>query len=181
MNRFSIHVLSWAALLGAVAMWAGVALFAWMIAAERSERISRIENSAQESVQRSALQKLHALARDTREERGLLETLAQSDISDILDTIEAVGRDAGVSIEIGQASTGAAPTEESSLQTTALLFSAEGTFSKLSQVAALVQVFPLPALVDEVQFERIESASTKAPPWRINVRMRVFTTAELST
>lgn len=173
-------VLAWTALLVAAVLSIGVGYFAWTISAKKAARATSVLESAEESVKQAALIKLHALVRDTRDERARLESIARTDINTVLDTIETVGRDTNTKIEIGQAASGAAPTLEAPLQATTFTISANGSFAKLSQVVALLEVLPIPSLIEEMQLERIESADPKAPPWRLVMRIRIFTTTELS-
>jgi len=179
MQRMSIKYLSYLALLGALLLWSGVAYFAWAISGEEAKRSERIANLEQESIQQSASLKLHALARDTKEDREALESITLVGINSILDGIEGVARDARIPIEIGQAS--AASDSATPLHTTSLTVDASGSFSQVTHAVALLEAFPVPSTIDQVQLERIENADNKKAAWRAVVRMRVFTTGEIAS
>ncbi len=174
---------SWLALIAAILVWLFVGLFAWTIHAEKTARMSRDSDSEYISATQDASLRLRALARDTRAERALLDQLAETDVAQIVDTIESVGRDAGVVLEIGQALSAPSGDTPSPAKTVSLFVSAEGTFSTVMRAARLLASLPIPSLIQEIQFEHVASGGGGAAKsgWRLGVRILFLTTAEISS
>src|SRR3989344_3752427 len=185
MLRRAIPYLSWICLLAAVAAWAGAGYFAWTISARADARAERLAALEQESARHAAGLRLHALARETREARDALEGIARPGIIEMIESIEAAGRDAGISLEIGEAAF--APSDPAA-RTRTLAFTVEGggTFSKVMHAAALLESLPLPSSVDDVQLENLPagaaaSGRSGAGSWRLVIRIRFLTTADISS
>src|SRR3990167_3738942 len=101
LKKYSSY-LSSIALLTAVLVWFVVGLLARAVYVEKQARASNDFNTGYISAAQDASLRLRALARDTREERALLDQIAGADITHIVDTIERAGRDAGVAPLISQ-------------------------------------------------------------------------------
>lgn len=174
----------WLVLSAAVLVWLSVGIFAWTIHAEKQARMSKDFDTEYVSAAEDASLRLRALARDTREERALLDRITGADITRIVDTIEMVGRDAKVALEIGQALS--APSGDTPRPATAVSFfvSAEGTFPAVMRAAQLLGSLPVPSFIEEMQFERAAATGTSgrgAATWRLGVRVRLLTTADISS
>lgn len=174
---------SWWALIAAVLVWIFVGLFAWTIHAEKEARMSRDYDSEYVSATQDASLRLRALARDTRVERALLDQLAETDVTQIIDTIESAGRDAGVALEIGQALSAPSGDAPSPAKTVSLFVSAEGTFSAVMRATRLLASLPIPSLIEEIQFEHTASSGsgTTKSDWRLGIRILFLTTADISS
>src|SRR3990167_231014 len=181
-QKYSAY-LSWPAFLAAVLIWLSVGLFAWTIRAEKQMRASKDFDTEFIATTQDASLRLRALARDTREERALLDQIAGADITRIVDTIERAGRDAGVALEIGQALSAPSGDTPNPANAVSFFVSAEGTFAAVMRAARLLASLPLPALIEEVQFERIAAAPGRggAAKWQLGVRIRFFTTSDISS
>ncbi len=172
---------SWVALAAAVALWAGVGYFAWMITSAAEEHAARIAGMEQEELEHAAALRLHALARDTEDARTKLEQLSDSDIVEILDIIESLARDTGVPIGIGQAPS-ISSTEASPVRVASFIIEAQGTFTQVAQAVALLESLPIPSHLDELQLERLpsaESGKSAKSSWRVVTQIRFFTTADI--
>src|SRR3989338_2586157 len=90
LKKYSAY-LSSAALLAAVLVWFAVGLLARTVYVEKQARASNDFNTGYMSAAQDASLRLRALARDTREERALLDRIARADITHIVDTIEGAG------------------------------------------------------------------------------------------
>lgn len=172
---------SWLAFAVALALCAGVGYFAWMITAAAEEHSSKIASMEQEELESAAALRLHALARDTKDARTKLEQLSDADILEILDTIEALARDTGVPIQIGAPSISS--NEASPVRTASFIIEAQGTFTQVAHVVALLESLPIPSALDELQLERLPSSEGSKPArsWHIVTQVRIFTTADIPT
>jgi len=182
MNYSTIPYFSWIALALALALWAGVGYFAWAISEEQSAHVSRLSEAEQASVRQEAQLRLHALARETKDARTKLEETARRDVVEILEAVERVGRDAGVPVEIGEALSGSGSDLSSSVHSVAFVVKAEGTFTKITHTAALLESLPVPSFLDELQLEQLPSSGSgksKASSWRLVARMHFLTTADI--
>jgi len=182
LKKYSAY-LSSIALLTAVLVWFAVGLLARTVYVEKQARASNDFNTGYMSAAQDASLRLRALARDTREERALLDRIAGADITHIVDTIERAGRDAGVALEIGQALSAPSGDTPNPANAVSFFVSAEGTFAAVMRAARLLASLPLPALIEEVQFERIAAAPGRggAAKWQLGVRIRFFTTSDISS
>jgi hypothetical protein len=183
-QRYSAYF-SWFAVLAAAIVWLSAGLFAWTIQSEETARTLRDLDTEYVSAAQDTALRLRALARDTQEERSLLDQLAKTDIAEIIDAVEKAGRDAGVVFQIGQALS--APPAETPLpgKTVSFFVSTEGTFSAVMHAARLLTLLPIPSLIEEIQFERSAVAGGTsgrgASTWRLGMRVRFLTTAEISS
>lgn len=170
---------SWLALLAAITLWAGVGYFAWMITAAAEEHSSKIASMEQEELESATALRLHALARDTKDERAKLEQISGADILEILDTIEALARDTGVPIQTGAPSISS--NEASPVRVASFIVEAQGTFTQVAQAVALLESLPVPSALDELQLERTpdREGSKPARNWRVVTQVRIFTTADI--
>lgn len=170
---------SWVALLAAFALWAGVGYFAWTIADAAEEHRAIIASMEQEELEHATALRLHALARETKDMRTRLEQISNSDLVEILDTIEALARDTRIPIGIGQAPS-IVSTESSPIRIASFVIEAQGTFSQVVQVIALLETLPIPSTLDELQLEQQAGAEGKsAKSWHLVAQMRFFTTADI--
>ena len=184
MHRSLIPYFSWIALVLAIALWAGVGYFLKVIADEEFTQTSRVSDAQQESVRQEAMLRIHAIARETKDARAELEKTAQVGVVEILETIERVGRDAGVSIEIGEVLSSPGTGSASIVRSAAFVVESEGTFGKIMHAAALLESLPIPSSIDEIQFEQLPSSGSGRSGtslWRLVVRMHFLTTADISS
>lgn len=180
MHTSRIKYLSWAAFLAAICAWGLVGLCTWTIFAAKDARIFRNADSEQTALRQASALRTHALARDTKDVRAQLEAYAYLDVLSIVDTIESVKKDARVGIDIGQALS-AGENATSLAHTVGFIVEARGSFSAITHAAALLQSLPIPSAVDQMQFERMQDAAGSPNLWRLTARMRVFTTADISS
>ena len=123
--------------------------------------------------------RLHALARETKDARTRLEQLSDSNLVEILDTIEGLSREVGVPVEIGQAlSASSDPT--SPITNASFVIEATGTFAQVIHAAALLESLPLPSSLEELHLELLPAARGRSS-WHMVVRLQFFTTADFSS
>src|SRR3989344_4859018 len=185
MRSLTTTYLPWITILVAIALWVGVGYFAWTIYSQEFLSAKKIADLDQELIQQAAALRLHALVRDTKEERAKLESVARVDIIEMLESVEQVGRDVGISIEIGQAISAPDSGGGSKVRSVGFVVEGEGSFAKVMHAAALFEALPKPSFVDELQFEMIPASSagskkSAASLWHLVVHMRFISTAEIS-
>jgi|GEM_PF-2265537 len=183
MNK-SISYISWLALVVALLSWAAVAYAGIRIQETARTSGTRALNSDQQASLAAQKSRLHALAVDTQMDRESLETLMQSDIVSIANTIESTGRSAGVVARVSAAIPTGNPKEipgGAPLYSVAFIVQAEGTFAGLNNALRLFEKLPYLATVEQFEFERGGSAEKNAPPWRMNVRIRILTTSAITS
>ncbi|MBI2610601.1 hypothetical protein HYW60_01540 [Candidatus Kaiserbacteria bacterium] len=181
LNILVTRYVSWLAFALALLLWAAVGYFAWTISAAAEEHRATIARMQEESAEHSSALRLHAIARETKEARAELEELSDADLLEILDTIEALARDTGIPIQIGQAPTIAA-SESSPLRTASFTIDSQGSFTQVAHVVAFLESLPLPSALDELQFERLgspESGKSARSLWRVVTKVRFLTTADI--
>ena len=190
MRNFQETYLPWFILALAFAACGAVGYFAWSISDAEAARVSSEATALEEASKFEVDLRIRALARETREARNALESIARTEVISIVEAVEAVGDDAGVRFEILQVAAGtpipAAAPEVPTIRPVNIVVTAQGTFPKLVHAATLLHALPLPSEVYQMQFERIPpeaggSAGGSAGGWRFVVRVRVFTIAEISS
>src|SRR3989344_2866512 len=149
MHRLPVSYLSWLTLAVAIVLWVGVGFAAWTISHEESARTVRMTQEEEESIQQAAMLRLHMLARETRGARTELENIAHRDVVEILDLIEGAGRDAGISVKIGE-SLSADSTSDAPFGSATFVVEASGTFAQVVHAAALFESLPAPSSLPQL-------------------------------
>lgn len=165
-------------LFGALSFWAGIGYFAWKIAEAVEEHGSKIATMKAEEEGSAAALELHALARDTRDARVKLEELSDPDILEIYEMLENLSQYTGIPVHI--ASPTIAPTPTPPVRIATFIIEAQGTFAQVSHLLALLETFPIPSMVDEMQLGLLVREKSKAPnKWRLLAQINIFTTADI--
>ncbi len=186
MKTSRISYVSWLSASLAFVAWAGVGFFAWSISEADSARASAEVSVGEKATEVDTTLRLHALARETKDLRATLESLTHIDVVSIVETIEAVGKDTHVALEINQVVADhplpAASPEAPPIRPVTVALEAQGTFEALLHTAALLHSLPVPSTVEQMQFEHLPvGADTKKGLWRFSARIRVLTTAAISS
>jgi hypothetical protein len=183
-----IALFAWLTVTAALVAWGAFAMFARNIISQEREIKSRATDTEMVAARESAALRLHALVRDTKNAREELDGLAKSEVLEVADAIESVGKFARVKVKIG----GATPESSAqqldgipSLRALDFRVEAEGAFAALMHAVLLFENLPALSSIQNLEFTRIESdgtaAKTKIPIWRLSVRIRVMTTADTPT
>ncbi|GEM_PF-1076062 len=186
MKTRGITLGAWIAIAAAAAAWAAVAAFAWTIQAEMSTRSSQAADARNTATLEDATIRLHALARDTKDLRDQLDSLAQTDVLTVVNTIESVGQVTGVAVKIGDVvPTAAAPATDPNAPTlyeATFVVETDGSFQALMRTAALFEHLPLLSSVDNLELERVSSdPQGKSGTWHGTARIRVLSTSPFSS
>lgn len=165
----------------ALFVWGGVGYFAWTISIEAEAHRSTIAGMEQKTAENAFSLRLHALARETKNERSRLEEISRTDLAGILDGIERLSKDSGIPMEITQAPS-ISRMESSTMRVLSLSVEALGTFAQVARAVALLETIPIPSTVDELRFERTAGAEGAArSSWRMIASVRFLTTADIPT
>jgi len=176
----------WVVFATALLAWGFVGFFAWSLSHAEVARVAEEASVTQKTTQREAALRLHALVRDTKDARAALDSLAQTDVVSMVEALEAVGDATRAHIEIGQVLAGnflpGASPEDTSVRAITVVVEAQGTFAMIVHTAALLYSLPVPSVVDQLQLDRLpKEADTSDGPWWLVARVRVLTTAEISS
>ena len=176
---------SWASILAAMLAWGGVVSFAWTILEMQVARAALSGDLDQAAAKQTVAARARALARETTEERVALERSARVDVLSAVNTIESVGVSAGVTVHVSDARTESSIAGNPgglTLSAIGFVVTAEGTFTGLMRALLLLETLPLPTVIEEVELARppIDETSGNVP-WHLNVRLRLLTTANISS
>ncbi len=187
MNTKTIMILSWLALLAAIAAFAGLGWFAMAIGAERVAYEARTGSSDQVLATLAAQARMHALVTDSAPDRARLESLARVDLLAAVDIIESAGSAGGVKLQVS----GASPEgdvgkkgDSSGLHAVSFSVSADGSFSALMHTVDLLQALPLLTTVESFDLSRVPigtEADASKGAWHMSARVRLVTSSQISS
>ncbi len=171
--------------LGALCAWSGVAFFALSIQ-NMTARAVQIQGSvhAANTKQTTAL-KTRLLAKDIAPERAQLETFFKTDPLFLASLIKQAGKDAGVVVEVQNASLEGVPSSASASSKTprasTVSFALESTadFADLINTVAFLEALPMPSSVQDIDIKRV--SDSRETQWRMGVHMRVLTASQISS
>lgn len=155
-------------------------LLVWTLWADEAARAAQISAAQSASTKTADAQRLQSIARDSADDRAALDVLAHTDIISIVDTIDALGGEAGVKLTIGQATPDDASLESvagSGLHALAFDIEGNGSFGALMKAVALFETMPIPAQLEQLHLARNDN--TVAFPWHMSMRAHVYTTASI--
>lgn len=176
--------------IAALVAWVAVFMYAAWISAQLDANRSQAKDVQSSSEREIALIRLHALARDTENLRAQLEGLTRSDVIGVADTIDSVGRIAGVKLKIGGAIPESVGQKKGTNNPTVLhavnfAVEADGTFASLMHAAELLETLPSPSSVQSLEFNHAplsaDDGSVKSTAWHLTARVRVLTTSDISS
>jgi len=185
--RRNIALFAWATVAAAAALWIAVFMYAAWISAQRDAGASQAADAQSISEREMANIRLHALARDTENLRTQLEGISRVDVIGIADTIDSIGKIAGVTLKIGAATPESnaqrRDTESTPLHAVGFVVEADGTFPSLMHTTALLETLPSLSSVQSLEFEHVPvsggSASAKAALWHLTAHIRVLTAVNI--
>jgi hypothetical protein len=169
----------------AIISWCAVAFFLFVIVQMQSERAQYIEDAAAANLQQGQTAQLRILARETESDRASLDAIANVDVVSAVNFIESV-QASGTVVHVTEAQPVKIAVKANTQQMNVIDLSthAEGSFSSLMRVAQLLETLPLATTVQEVDVSRAPvnpGAKSTAATWSLNMRLRFYTTATLST
>lgn len=168
----------------AVIAWGAVFFESSWLLGSASDRAQSAASSEQMSEKLAYAARLSALAADTKDERAQVEAMVRGDVVAIANTLEAVGKNAGVGAKVSDAlpENGAtALPGGGAVQPIAFIVQTQGTFQALMRAAALYERLALPSQIEQLDMEKSGSGDAKSAPWRMTLRIRVLTSAIITS
>jgi len=178
--RTKIHIIAWTLVALAFCAWGAVWYVGTLIVSEATARAVNAATAEQQLDRLAYAQRLDSLAADTKAERDRLASLTHADVISIINIIESVGKGTHVSdaLPIGspQMLPGNVP-----LQSIQFVVGAQGSFASLMRTVEALEHLPLPASIDQIELQRDAGSASKSVTWRLTARIRVITTAAVSS
>ena len=167
----------------ALITWCVVGFFAWTINTDQIQRLETLSDAQRATIIGASSIRTHALALDTAPQRAELKKLLDVDVVEAANTIESVGKAAGVSLKLGDALPETRPVSEGvTLKAVGFVVEADGKFSALMRAATLLENLSLPSSITRLNIERAPKTSDSAPGlWHMSVYIRVLTTSDISS
>lgn len=179
----NISILAWPLLALSIAAWLGVAYAGSWILQQAQEKGAQASSADQESDRVAYALRLHSLAADTSQDRADLEALVGKDVVAIAKELEATGKSAGAAASVSSASP-EGPVKEipggAPLRGISFIVQLQGSYASLMRAVQLYELLPTPSSIQGVEIERLSQADKNSPPWHMTLRIRIFTTADIS-
>ena len=180
----SLIIRSWVTLLIAILAWCGVGAFAMWLLQMQAERSAYIAEAAAVNLQQGQAAQLRALARETMDSRASLEKATNVDLLSAVTLIESVHASSTSVHVVGAQGTKTVVKGQTQLNTVDLTVRAEGPFLSLVHIMQMLESLPLSTSVQQINLYRIPvdpNAKNTTTVWSLDVRLRFYTTASLST
>lgn len=180
----NIHALALSLLLLAVAAWGGVWYAGSYILNEAGRRASSASVADQQVDKVAFAQRVKALATDTKSDRDTLDALMSNDVVSIVNVIESVGKNAGVSTHVNDAlplGDAQALPDGSSVRSVAFVVESQGSYASLVRLLDAFEHLNLPSSVEQVELQHMPTEKGKISLWRLSTRIRVLTTSRISS
>jgi hypothetical protein len=181
MRGSSLTSVSLLVLVLAVAAWVGV----WFMFSDISGRLNSqtqlLSRAAVKNAQQQNAVETTALAADTAAERASLDGEVATDVVGIANQIQNAGKAAGVTTDIGSASTNGATNMTSSTTELVFVVQSAGTFAQVWRAAQLFETLPLPSSVQELDFSQSPSDAGKSSIWQLTAHIEVLTSSQVSS
>ena len=114
--------------------------------------------------------------------RAALDQLVGTDVVGIANAIQTAGQSAGTKTIIGSATALSPQNKTSGVSSLEFVIQSTGTFAQVWRAAQLFGALPLPASVEELDFEEIPGAGAAASgSWQLTARIMVLTSAQVSS
>jgi hypothetical protein len=184
MKKGSFIIGSWLALAAALLTWVGVVFFALQIIEMQNERAAYVSLMTEANLQEGQAAQLHALARETADDRQALTRISSVNVLAAVNLIESV-RSGSAKVSV----TGAQPEKSipargdaPPINVISLFLHTEGSFSDTMRILQLIESLPLATTVQSVNIARpaVDTSPTSAAAkWSLDARLRFFTTSQL--
>jgi len=184
MNTNRIVIRSWITLAIAIFAWCAVGYFIFVVFQMQAEHAQYVTDAAAANLEEGQAAQLRALARETESDRTALVNASNIDVLTAVNQIESVHA-SGTAVHV----TSANPIKASGknapqLNAIDLTAHADGTFSSVMHVAQTLETLPLSTIVQEIDLSRSSidlNAKNQQSQWSLDVRVRFYTSAALST
>lgn len=162
--------------------WGSVWLLTYDISGRIAAHTATLAAQETQGVRDSANLKMHSLARDTLAERIALSGLVNTDVVGIAAQIQAAGKSAGTATVIGAATPVAIGDNSAGVHAIEFIVQSNGTFAQVMKAARLFSTLPLPSSLQDLDLEQTPAeGAQKTGPWQLSARIRVYTSADISS
>ena len=184
MNSQLFNYVGWLAVVVALTAWGGFFGLVWQLNNERTSYASTQVALLRVQDELSVAANLHALTRDTKQDREALNAFASTDVLMAVDMIEKIGALAGTKVHVEGATAGQLSNNKSSKDVHAFLIAAttEGKLQSILRVLALLETLPFATSLYALELQQIQVNSQEKPTsdsWRLTVRVRIITTSPI--
>jgi len=185
MHNKSLVINSSVALIFAILAWCAAGYFFYVVMQMQAERAAYAADAATVNLEEGQAAQLHAVARQTVADRATLDATANVDLLSAVNLIESVSA-SGTPVHVISAQTVRAALKNSPQQINVvdLIAQAQGNFASVVRVMRMLETLPLTTTVQEVDLTRPSvdlDSKYKPETWTLNVHLRFYTTATLST
>lgn len=176
---------SWVALVLAVIAWGGAGYFIWSVLGLQQAHDQYVGNAQAATIEQTQSAQVRSIARETINERAALERVASIELLAAVNMIESIGDTAGVKVQVRDAQTektivGKAGTPP--INVVNLSVQTQGSYATVMRVFEMMETLPIPVVVQRASFIRSQAAdSGKAVLWNLDVGLKLFTTATISS
>ena len=170
-------IVSWILLALAIAAWMMVGYSAYAIVFAADARAKNAKIALTKANQTALNQRVAALAQSTKESREELSGIINTDLVNIINTIESVGASVGIRTKVSDAAPSGDVVVSKTENLRGITFSVqtEGTFAQLMHAVHLYENLPLLSVIDNLEIERIQQSGGRSAPWAMVIRVKVFT------
>ena len=183
MRIFEKSYMSWVLFALSLAAWGGVFFLVSYVSGVETSRAASEGAEEQEGMQFESALRVRSLARETREARAGLQSIAHTDVVSIVEAIEKAGRDADTELEVVAVNPGAplpaASDEIPPVRLVEVVVEAEDSFEPLFRAASFLSVLPISSSLSQVRLEKLPSSVGGG--WRLVARMQVLTTVDIAS
>jgi hypothetical protein len=180
----SFSSLAYGALLLALIAWGALLWGSSALISNAQTRAQSAANQEQIAAKKSYTARLAALAQDTRDQRAVLESLVHPDVVTIVNGIESSAQSIGVPAQVTSALPEGEPTDlpgGGKVQAIGFVVEAHGSFSNMLKTAALFEKLPIASTVESIDLEKAAPDGATASSWHLTAKIRVFTSAPISS
>lgn len=171
----------------AILAWSGVALFAYELSHLQDAIVAEREDHIQQTGDRSYLAQVQVLSSQTSLDRAVLERIINVDPVSLVNHIETLESQIGVSMQIANASPSPLPGKlpaSAGEYTHAFTFdaSAQGSFPSMMQALEILETLPAPSTVENFELQQTQAAQGGGKPavlWTLRARVLVLTTSNV--
>lgn len=184
MQRDSTYIRSWASLLIAILAWIAAGYFLMTVLQMQSEREAYLADAAAANIQEGQAAQLRVAARETEADRATLDRIANTDVLVAVNAIESVNASGTVARVTSAQPVKANPKAGTQLNIVDLSVHADGPFSSLMHIVQLLETLPFATSVQELDLSTVQADKTQkntSNAWSLNMRLRFYTSATLST
>lgn len=182
MKTFSL--VAYGSLALALCLWAFLFWGSLHLMASAEDRAQSATQLQADAAKHAYTARLAALAQDTSVQRATLESIVQPDVVTIVNGIEAAGKKANTDAQVTSALADGTATDlpgGGKVQGVAFVVEAHGSFASILKLETMYENLPLASTIESVDLEKAVAQGATAPSWHLTMRIRVFTSASITS